>query len=394
MRVERAGEGWTLLRGGKPYAIKGVGGVRLMADLVAAGGNSMRNWGVGDDTRAIHEEAQTRGVTIMQGIWLGHKSYFDYNDAQKVADQKAMVLREVANYKNSPALLIWGIGNEMDINNDTPELWKAIESIIKDAKKVDPNHPFATVVAEVSAQKIANIKRYVPSLDILGVNSYGGLDTLPKRLKEFGWTKPYVLTEWGPNGSWEVAKTAFGMPVEPNTTEKADFFRRRYRDVMVKAGSQLLGGYAFVWDSSKEIPGWFGTFLPSDIRTEQVDALQEIWSGKAPAYGSPRIVSATCDAAGKTIAPNAMISARITLKDPNDDPLSYRWEVRRDAGDSPYGGQGPEPQPSIVDGPADKQNGSAARFAAPGSPGKYRVYVRAFDGRGNGASANWPFEVK
>ncbi|MER3495958.1 MAG: hypothetical protein C4320_03615 [Armatimonadota bacterium] len=395
VRIEGKPGNYTLLRGGLPYEVRGVGGTRLMEELVQMGGNSMRTWGTGEDTAATSDKAQSRGVTIMMGIWLGHQSYFNCKDPAKIAEQKREVLGELAKYKDHPALLVWGIGNEMDIDNDTPELWTAIEDIVREAKKIDPHHPFATVVAEISPEKISNIRRFCPSLDLLGINSYAGFDSLPKRIREVGWTKPYLLTEFGANGPWEVKKTDFGLPYELNSSEKADLFRKRYREGVMKGRGRLLGSFAFIWQDSKEVPGWFDTHLPGNIRSEQVDALQEVWTGgKKRGNRAPRILMTSCDVSGKTISPEAMITASITLKDPDNDPLSYRWEVRRDAGDSPFGGQGPEPQPLVVNGPADGQMESSTRFKAPREPGKYRVYVRAYDGHGNGATANWPFQVK
>ena len=41
------------------------------------------------------------------------------------------------------------------------------------------------------------IKNYCPSIDILGVNTYGGIDNLGKMIRMHGWEKPYIVTEWG-----------------------------------------------------------------------------------------------------------------------------------------------------------------------------------------------------
>ena len=74
VRVERASNGWQLLRDGKPYFIKGGGGDGSKEVLARLGGNSFRTWGVGDDTQAKLDEAQKLGLAVSLGIWLRHKS--------------------------------------------------------------------------------------------------------------------------------------------------------------------------------------------------------------------------------------------------------------------------------------------------------------------------------
>ena len=39
-------------------------------------------------------------------------------------------------------------------------------------------HPVMTVVAEIGGDKVANFQRLCPNVDILGINSYGGVQSL------------------------------------------------------------------------------------------------------------------------------------------------------------------------------------------------------------------------
>jgi len=41
--------------------------------------------------------------------------------------------------------------------------------------------------------------------------------------------KPFILTEYGPNGIWETGRNTTGAYPEPTSTEKADAYRRAYR---------------------------------------------------------------------------------------------------------------------------------------------------------------------
>src|SRR5712672_2200956 len=62
VRVEivKTSDGWQMLRGGKPYFIKGVGGDASKRLLVQYGGNSFRTWGA-DHLVTELDEAQELG---------------------------------------------------------------------------------------------------------------------------------------------------------------------------------------------------------------------------------------------------------------------------------------------------------------------------------------------
>src|SRR5262245_21528703 len=87
VRVEKTDEGFRLLRDGKPFLVKGVGGHTNLALLAACGGNSIRTW----DTKGLGEildEAHKNGLTVLAGIWLGHERHgFNYNDSDQVSRQ-------------------------------------------------------------------------------------------------------------------------------------------------------------------------------------------------------------------------------------------------------------------------------------------------------------------
>ena len=104
VEITKTGSSWQLVRGGKPYFIKGVGGTTRMDELSKAGGNSVRTWGA---EKAATEllEAGEKGLTVMLGIWLGHKDYFNYSDPAQVKKQYDMVREEVLRHRNNPCLL-------------------------------------------------------------------------------------------------------------------------------------------------------------------------------------------------------------------------------------------------------------------------------------------------
>lgn len=396
VEVVHVGSRWELRRNGKPYYVKGAGGAAHLDQLVAAGGNSFRTWGT--ETASFElDEAQRLGLTVSLGIWLGHKSYFDYENKDQVKKQFDMVEREVRLYAERPALLVWGLGNEMEAegDNDTPAVWQAIEDLARLTKRLDPNHPTMTVVAEVNKQKIDHIKRFAPSIDILGVNTYGGLPTLPNRLAEFGWDKPYLVTEFGAKGQWESPKTPWGAAIEPTSSQKAETFIRNYVVAIRADSARCLGSYVFYWGSkTEETPTWFGMFLPSSERTATVDAMTYLWSGKWPAYRAPTITPIECS--GTEFVAGETVSAAIKSESPYGSPIVATWTVRAETKVKRFAGEGekaePERRPESLQ--ITDQAGFRIKFKAPSVPGPYRLFVTVRDARGAAAVANIAFRVR
>ncbi|MGB0768334.1 MAG: glycoside hydrolase family 2 TIM barrel-domain containing protein, partial [Phycisphaeraceae bacterium] len=249
VEVKRTDAGWQLLRDGEPYTIKGAGGDQYLHLLAASGANSIRTWGAGPKTKALLDEAYRYGLTVTVGIWLGHERHgFDYNDLDQVAKQLDHVREVVTMYKDHPAVLAWGVGNEMEgyEAGDNAAIWSHVEACAALIKRLDPHHPTMTVIAEVGGKKVEAIHRLCPSIDIVGINSYAGAKSLPTRYPKAGGTKPYVVAEFGPPGAWEVEKTSYGAPGELTSTQKGPVYRAVYEALDADRG-MCLGSYAFLW---------------------------------------------------------------------------------------------------------------------------------------------------
>lgn len=392
--LERAADGPRLLRNGRPFFVRGVGGDGSRAALAAAGGNSVRTWSA-ERVGPVLDECQKLGLTVTVGIWLGHERHgFNYNDADQVAKQLDEARKIVETYKNHPAVLLWGIGNEMEgyEQADNAAVWSAVNTVASMAKRLDPNHPTMTVIAEIGGQRVKNVHRLCPDIDIVGINSYGGAATLPKRYREAGGTKPFLLTEFGPLGSWESPKTAWGAPREPTSTEKAESYRRAFTAAS-EAKGLCLGGYAFLWGHKQETTAtWFGMLLPDGKRLGAVDVMTELWTGKPPANRCPRIEQLTL-AGGEQVEPGTMLKASLVAGDPDRDEINVKWVVHAEAGAYGTGGDA-EPVPATFPQAIVRADSKQAEFRAPADGGGYRVFAYVDDGRGNAAVANVPFFVK
>ena len=388
-------EGSRLLRAGKPHLVKGAGGDSALAELAAAGGNSLRTWGA-DKVGPLLDEAQQHGLTVAVGIWLGHERHgFNYNDADQVSGQLESAREVVLKYKDHPAVLLWGVGNEMEGYGagDNAAIWSAINNMAAMIKELDPNHPTMTVVAEIGGDRVKNVHRLCPSVDILGINSYGGAATLPARYKQAGGTKPYILTEFGPPGIWESAKNAAGLIPEPSSTEKADLYRKAYAGAVSGAPGVCLGSYVFNWGHKQEATAtWFGMFLPDGTRLAAVDAMTELWSGKPPANRCPRIESLTLTAP-EQVDPGTTLRATLAAADPERDPLKVRWVLQAEPETLGVGGDAEAAPPTFPEAIL-KSDLQQAEVKLPASGGGYRLFAYVTDSHGNGAVANVPLSVK
>ncbi len=234
VELEKTEQGWRLLRGGEPYFIRGAGGTHSLEQLAAAGANSIRTWDAenvrgADDVGTILDEAHALGMTVTVGIWLGHERHgFDYDDPGQVAAQLDRARGIVERYKDHPALLLWGVGNEMEGFDEggNPAIWRAVNDIAAMVKELDSNHPTMTVTTFVHGERIDFVHRRSPAIDIHGVNAYGGAPIVHERLRAGGATKPFIITEFGPVGPWETGATEWGAPYEQTSTQKAEFYRK------------------------------------------------------------------------------------------------------------------------------------------------------------------------
>ena len=200
VEVRKTEKGFEMLRGGKPYFVKGAGGTSYFHRVAASGGNSIRTWGT-NGAKEILDSAHKNGLTVMMGLWVAPERHgFNYDDAAAVKKQFEKAKEDVMKYKDHPALLSWGIGNELNLSYSNPNLWKAVNDIANMIHEVDPNHPATTVLAGINQKEVDHIKASATALDFLSINIYGDLDVLPSRVKTVGWNGPYMVTEWGPTG--------------------------------------------------------------------------------------------------------------------------------------------------------------------------------------------------
>lgn len=400
--AETGDGGWLLQRNGRPFVVRGVGGTTALDVLADCGGNAIRTWDAASalaDTggRPLIDVAHAHGIAVTVGLWLGHERHgFRYDDPAMVEKQREAVGADVQRLKGHPALLSWGLGNEMEGptgRGDGAAVWREVGRLAEIVKSLDPHHPVMTVVANVNPDKIRAIRDHAPAVDILGVNAYSGAAGVGDALRRMGWKRPYCITEYGLPGPWEVEHTPWNAPLEPTSRRKAAFYNVTTKDILAD-GRQCLGAYAFLWGSKQEATAtWFGMLLPTGEKTIAADAVSEAWTGHWPANRAPVLGDVDVPLAGRHIAAATTTRVAVAYRDPEGDPLTYAWEVRAESSDRREGGDA-ERVPRLVEGCVrmERHDGSAT-VVAPAEPGAYRLFVTVRDGNGSGCSDNWPFFV-
>ncbi len=387
---------WQLLVENKPFFIKGVVGHTYLEKVKEYGGNSVR---IGSRTEEL-DKALGLGLAALVNLPFNAERYgFDFNDEAAVKEQIERVLGIVKKTKDHQAVMMWAIGNEIDwIPGNkpyNPKLWDAINETAKAIKAIDPAHPVMTVIGTSNMQKVAEIVKQCPDIDLLGINTYGDIYTLPETLSKYGWNKPFVIAEWGPDGYWEVPKTSWGAPYEQTGREKLECYETKYRKAIDKGN--CLGSYVFYWYHKQETTQtWFSMFDEKARETPLPKLMKLLWTGVRDVNLAPVVDSLNIDHFVRyqdiVLKPGTKHTAIGFATDPDNDKITFTWEIRPEAVYAAYAGQG-EKEPKPIPGLIHKHEKEIS-FIIPAEKGAYRLFVYVFDENNQFSSANLPFLVE
>jgi hypothetical protein len=398
VKIIRSKNNYELLFNGKPYYIKGAGGYTHYDKLKEYGGNSVRLWST-DGAKEYMDKAQAHGLTVTLGLDMGlERRGFNYSDKAAVKKQFERLKKEVLQFKDHPALLMWGVGNELDQWAVNYEAWDAVNDVAAYIHQVDPHHPTTTMLAGVSHSHVREIVKRAPHIDVLSINSFLDLPNVRTKITEAGWKGPYAITEWGASGYWETPKVPWGTFLEETSSEKAHIFKENYTKVILANRDKCLGSYVFYWGYKQaRTHTLLSLYLEGGEETEMIDVLQTLWSGKAPENRAPSIAPIGIDDKktheGVYLSPGSDHMAYTEAKDPDNEVLAFYWEIFFESTEKKEGGD-KEDKPKPVDGLIKNGKGRALSFKAPSAEGAYRLYVTVYDSHNNVATANAPFYVR
>jgi hypothetical protein len=391
--VEKRDSNWTLLVDGEAFAIKGVtfgytdsvdNYAAYFRDLQFLGVNTIRTWGTDENTPQLLDAAHAHGLKVMLGIWLRHgrpgmedDDRFNYlEDSLGMEVMYANALATVEAYRDHPAVLSWGLGNEVYLNTATdPEkvaYSKFLERVCRSIKEVDANHPITSVEAWTFG--LDWWEKYVPSLDIYGLNSYGpGADLLAAEMRKRGIDKPYIVTEFGVLGEWDAAADQNGVKVEPGDRQKYEAIVGGYQD-WIKTKPACLGVYVFHYaDGEQFIAPWLFTHYRGLYRPAYW-AIREAYTGAKPVDAVPVIENFALPAAATPSGEWVPVS--LSVYDPEQSLEDIRFYYNQRSGSRKRRDQ---LLPLAVRGNLRE----AFEIQLPREDGAIKVYVNAVDAYSN-----------
>ncbi|ROQ38492.1 glycosyl hydrolase family 2 [Frondihabitans sp. PhB188] len=372
---------WSLTVDGQPYAVKGVtydpkvnAPAKYLPDVHAMGANTVRDWGtdISSTTHDLFTAAEDNHLRVIAGFWIDYGQDWTTNSAYQ-SQMISEITKTVTFYKNSDAVLMWDVGNEVMQNLPSSAqraaYAKFIEKAAKAIHKADPDHPVTSTDSQTSFWPA--YEKYAPSLDLFALNTYGGITSVKKAWGAGTYTKPYILTEAGTDGYWEVPADRNGQPTQPSDAAAAADYTAAWKAIVGDPGV-ALGGTMFHYSNETDQNAiWFG-LRPGDLKRASYYALVKAWGGSVGANRPPVVsqmkFSTYAVKAGKTF----ILAAPAT--DPDRDAIAYAITRTPLA----IGANGIPPAAH-----ATKLTPGRYTVKAPATPGVYRFYARVSDGHGN-----------
>ncbi|MEO0895729.1 MAG: glycoside hydrolase family 2 TIM barrel-domain containing protein [Bacteroidota bacterium] len=398
MEIKLTEFGYQMYLKGKPFQIKGAAGREYLPKLVAAGGNCVRTWSTaGLDT--LLDVADSLGLKVMVGLdVVPGRLGLDYNNSQLVKEQLDRVKESVLAYKDHPALLIWSVGNELDLGYSSEGLYQAIDELAKTVKEIDPLHPVSISVGG-RENWVNMVAKHCPNIDILALNIFRRMPLVQEQIKnDFLWKGPYLYSEWGNAGFWEGGYTDWDAPIEQTSSVKSyEMYVSKRNNVFFQ--NNCLGSFVFYWGNKQErTHSWFSLFSKEGERTSRYDVIEYIWKNRWPENRAPDIHSIKLE--DKELGSSVYLQAGEMYKlvfdgsDPENDSLAISWEILEE-GDyrNTYGGDKETPPQKIQD-LSFRLDGDTLNFQSPNQTGAYRLFMYVRDTEGGFASANFPFYVQ
>ena len=386
------------------FTIKGAGGEHHMETAAAHGANTIRTWAVRGDGNSLKmlDKAHKLRLRVILGVWMPprpidakkhHESdrQFDY---AKNRDSHVQTMQRLLNlYDDHPALLMWGLGNEVVLS---PEYLKTVNLMSELVHRHNPSRLTCIVCVNASQEGVKMIKEFAPDLDVYGANSYGqGSMNNVSRLLETQWGKKYFFAEYAHHGPWSAPKTASKYPLEFSPADKLK--RLRQTLPVFSKYKNCVGGVYFTWGPFKNgTETWFSGLLPENpaeydhsthcYLTPFTDELQKYWTGTQVDNHAPVISRVTINnqyGINLSLTAKSVAQIHVDVKDAEDDPLQFKYwifktkeQVRGKKVSGPYVGT-----PDI-------------EINAPANSGEYTLLIYAIDEEGKASSHQVPFIVK
>jgi hypothetical protein len=370
---------WRLTVNGAPYTVKGVTydsgngtPATVLPDIAGMGVNTIRTWDTDSSSAPLFDAASANGVHVIAGLWLDQN--VDYaTDTSYEATTLTKIKSTVTTYRNNPGLLMWDVGNEVMIGQSESEriaYAKYVEQVTDAIHALDPNHPVTSTDAWTGAWTY--YQKYTPDLDLYAVNTYGGIGSVASNWAAGGYTKPYVVTETGPAGSWEVPNDSNGIPQQPTDTAAAQAYTNAWSDITGNPGV-ALGATMFNYGTQNDEQGVWLNLRTGGFKRLAYYAVERAYKGTVTGNTPPVIQHLTVTPTTGA-APGSPVTITVPAVDPDGDAVTYEvFETSKYInGDA-----------TMHQVTATTTGSGVLRIPAPATAGVWKLAVYALDGHGN-----------
>lgn len=394
VRVDGTQGNWRLLVNGQPYTVKGMTwgpaatAFNAYADkLTAMGVNTIRTWGTDASSKTLLDDAAAHGVRVVAGFWLGPGGGPGSGGCPNyVTDDvyKAAVMNDITTwttaYKDNPGVLMWDVGNEslLGLQNcyggtELEAQRNAYATFVNDAAKkihlIDPTHPVTTTDAWTGAW--VYLKRNAPDLDLYGLNSYNAVCDAKQTWIDGNYDKPYIITEGGPAGEWEVPNDANGIPDQGTDVQNAAGYTKAWGCIKAHPGV-ALGATLFHFGIEGDFGGIWFNVLPGGNKRLSYYAIANAYGAPTASNTPPVFTSMDVPGSGSVVA-GSTFTVNTAVSDPNGDALTYSVLLNSNYINKAGGLAAAE----------FTRSGNTYQVTAPPTLGVWKVYVFAEDGHGN-----------
>ncbi|RFZ81136.1 hypothetical protein DYU05_20465 [Mucilaginibacter terrenus] len=399
--IKKENSKYTMYRYGKPFFVKGASGFTNLKALYESGGNTIRTWDTAN-LKPILDSAQANHLAVVVGLPLPPSDDISgfYGDGAKVKANLLALTKFVNRYKNHPAVLAWCLGNELafPLKPNYNAFYTTFGDLVNTFHRIDPNHPVTTTVMSFQKKNLTNIKLRT-NIDFVSFNIFGAIATLKKDLDDFNWfwDGPFLITEWGVEGPWVYqSQNIWGSYVEDASSKKAEQYMSIYKNYMPANNSRFLGSMVFYWGQKQEFtPTWFSMFDELGYKTEAVNVMQNIWTGKKATAHAPDIKFTLVNYKGAhdniLLKTNTEYPAAVYINGTNNGHLSYKWKLYKEDWFKPNRTFREDKPIEITN--SIQGSGDEIRFTTPSKEGPYRLFVYVYNEHGYVATSNTPFYV-
>ena len=396
VEVTGAQGNWQLTVGGQPYTVKGLtwgpamaDAPRYMPDLRSMGVNTVRTWGTDASSKPLLDAAAAQGLKVVNGFWLqpggGPGSGGCVNYVTDTAYKNNMLTefaKWVDSYKSHPATLMWNVGNESvlglqncyggtELEAQRNAYTTFVNDVAKKIHSIDPDHPVTSTDAWTGAWPY--YKRNAPDLDLYSMNSYGDICGVRQDWVDGGYDKPYIITEGGPAGEWEVPDDANGIPDEPTDVQKADGYTRAWGCVTGHKGV-ALGATLFHYGLEHDFGGIWFNLVPDGLKRLSYHAVKKAYTGSTTGDNTPPVITNMAVTPASAAPAGREFTVRADIRDPDGDQVTPKIYL---SGNYANGDK------RLVDAQWRSIGNGTFAVTAPEKLGVWKVYIQAEDGRGN-----------